>query len=58
MDLAEKTSLNLPYLLIDGLSNWQKTGVYDRVLSGLLKRAAQEGKINLSTRLVDGSFSP
>jgi transposase len=40
------------------LKYWQKIGVFDRVLSGLLKKAAQEGKIDLSAILVDGSFSP
>lgn len=37
---------------------WQNAGVYDRVLSGLLQKAAEEGQIDLSTLLVDGSFSP
>ena len=40
------------------LLRWQKEGVYDRVLSCLLKKAARDGRIDLSTLLIDGSFSP
>ena len=37
---------------------WQKTRVFDRVLRGLLKKAATEGKIDWNRLIVDGSFSP
>ena len=37
---------------------WQKAGVFDRVLTGLLKRAATEGKIDWNRLIGDGSFSP
>ena len=37
---------------------WQKAGVFDRVLTGLLKKAATEGKIDWNRLIGDGSFSP
>ena len=37
---------------------WQKAGIFDRVLTGLLKRAAAEGKIDWDRLIGDGSFSP
>lgn len=40
------------------LIRWYKEGVFDRVLSGLLQKGISGGKIDLSTLLVDGSFSP
>jgi transposase len=40
------------------LMRWYKEGVFDRVLSGLLQKAIQVKKVDLSTLLVDGSFSP
>jgi len=40
------------------LSRWHKEGVFDRVLSGLLRRGISSGKVDLSALLVDGSFSP
>jgi len=40
------------------LSRWYKEGVFNQVLSGLLRKGLSSGKVNLSTLLVDGSFSP
>lgn len=37
---------------------WQKIGVFDRVVEGLLRRAAAEGKIDWNRLIGDGSFSP
>lgn len=39
------------------LVRWQKEGVFDRVLSGLLQDAVKAGKIDLSQLSVDGTFS-
>jgi len=36
----------------------QEAHVYDRVLSGLLQRGFQSGKIDIKQIAVDGSFSP
>ena len=40
------------------MKQFEELGVLDRVLSGLLKKAIQEKKIDLSQVAVDGSFSP
>ena len=40
------------------LTRWYKEGVFDRVLSLLLQRAITAKKVDPSTLLVDGSFSP
>lgn len=37
---------------------WYKEGIFDRVLSNLLQQGVSMGLIDLSTLLVDGSFSP
>jgi transposase len=37
---------------------WQKAGVFDRVVTELLKKAAAEGKIDWNRLIGDGSFSP
>ncbi|MBN1914363.1 MAG: transposase [Parachlamydiales bacterium] len=37
---------------------WYKEGVFDRVLSLLLQRAITAKKVDPSTLLVEGSFSP
>lgn len=37
---------------------WQKIGVFDQVLTGLLRKAAVEGKIDWNRLIGDGSFSP
>jgi len=40
------------------MSKWYKEGIFDRVLSSLLQEGVSQGLIDLSTILVDGSFSP
>ena len=40
------------------IKKFKSYGVLDRVLSALLLKGCQEGKIDLSKLLVDGSFSP
>ncbi len=40
------------------LVRWSKEGIFDRVFSGLLQKAVTSGNVDLSTLLVDGSFSP
>jgi len=40
------------------LKQWSAEGVFDRVMSGLLQIAIQQGKVDLSQLAVDGSFSP
>lgn len=40
------------------LARWYKEGVFDKVLSGLLQYGIQVGIVDLSTLLIDGSFSP
>lgn len=39
------------------LIRWQREGVFDRVISGLLQEAVKQGKIDLSQVIVDGTFS-
>jgi transposase len=39
------------------LIRWQKEGVFDRVISGLLQDAVKEGRVDLSQVIVDGTFS-
>lgn len=40
------------------LKQWSQTGIFDKVMSGLLQFALQQGKIDLAQMAVDGSFSP
>jgi transposase len=40
------------------LKQWSRAGIFDKVMSGLLQVALQQGKIDLSQMAVDGSFSP
>jgi transposase len=40
------------------LKQFQNLGIFDRVLSGLLQKAIEEDKVDLSQIAVDGSFSP
>lgn len=40
------------------LKQWSKSGVFDKVLSGLLQIGIQKGMIDLTQVAVDGSFSP
>ncbi len=37
---------------------WQKIGVFDQVLTYLLRKAAVEGKIDWNRLIGEGSFSP
>ena len=51
---------HLLFMLVDQqlIDGWYKEGVFDRVLRALLEKGISIGKIDLSTLLVDGSFSP
>ena len=40
------------------LKRWQKEGVFEKVLNELTRIAKKNKKVDLSTILVDGSFSP
>jgi transposase len=40
------------------LKRWENDGVFDRVLKGLTRIGIENKKVDLSTILVDGSFSP
>ncbi len=40
------------------IKQWSKSGVFDRVLGGMLELAIQRGLVDLSQLSVDGSFSP
>jgi transposase len=40
------------------LKQLQEAHIYDKVLSGILQRGLQSGKINIDQIVVDGSFSP
>lgn len=40
------------------LKQFEQQWILDRVLSGLLQKGLQEGKIDISQVAVDGSFSP
>ena len=40
------------------LIKWQKIGIFDRVVTGLLRKAACEGLIDWNRLIADGSFSP
>jgi transposase len=40
------------------LTRWQTIGVFDRVVTGLLRKAACEGLIDWNRLVADGSFSP
>ena len=42
----------------DWLKRWSLTGVFDKVMSGLLQLALKRGLIDLSQVASDGSFSP
>ena len=40
------------------LKQWSREGVFDKVMSGLLRVGISQGKIDLSQVAIDGSFSP
>ena len=37
---------------------WQRVGIFERVVTGLLLRAVAEGKVDWNRLIGDGSFSP
>lgn len=40
------------------IKQWSQSGIFDRVLSGMLQLGIKRGLVNLSQMSVDGSFSP
>ena len=59
IDLPRDPSLFVPKSTAhDWLKSWSKTGVFDKVMSGLLQIALSKGKLDLSQLASDGSFSP
>ena len=58
IDLPRDPSLFVPKSTAhDWLKSWSKTGVFDKVMSGLLQIALCKGKLDLSQLASDGSFS-
>ena len=56
---SERSCLFVPGSTAHGwLKRWSKSGVFDKVMSGLLQAALQKGKLDLSQLVADGSFSP
>jgi len=59
IDLPRDLSLFVPRSTAHKwLKQWSKSGVFDRVLSGLLQIGIQKGLVDLAQMSVDGSFSP
>ena len=59
IDLPKDFDLFVPRSTAHGwLKHWSVTGVFDKVMSGLLQVALQKGKLDLSQLASDGSFSP
>lgn len=59
IDLPKDFDLFVPRSTAHGwLKHWSMTGVFDKVMSGLLQVALQKGKLDLSQPASDGSFSP
>jgi transposase len=59
IDLPKDPGLFVPRSTAHGwLKHWSVTGVFDKVMSGLLQIALEKGKIDLSQLAADGSFSP
>jgi transposase len=59
VDLPKNPDLFVPRSTAHGwLKHWSQTGVFDRVMSGLLQEAIDKGLVDLSQLAVDGSFSP
>lgn len=59
VDLPRDFDLFVPKSTAHGwLKTWSVTGVFDKVMSGLLQIALQKGKLDLSQLAADGSFSP
>jgi hypothetical protein len=58
IDLSKDSGLFVPRSTAHGwLKHWSVTGVFDKVMSGLLQIALKKGKIDLSQLAADGSFS-
>lgn len=59
IDLPRDPDFFVPKSTAHGwLKHWSVTGVFDKVMSGLLQIALQKGKLDLSQLASDGSFSP
>lgn len=59
IDLPRDSNLFVPRSTAHGwLKQWSQTGVFDKVMSGLLQVALEKGKLDLSQLATDGSFSP
>ena len=59
IDLPKDFDIFVPRSTAHGwLKHWSVTGVFDKVMSGLLQVALQKGKLDLSQLASDGSFSP
>ena len=59
IDLPSDSNLFVPKSTAHGwLKHWSTTGIFDKVMSGLLQVALQNGKVDLSQLASDGSFSP
>jgi transposase len=59
IDLPRDFHIFVPRSTAHGwLKAWSITGVFDKVMSGLLQAALQQGKLDLSQLAADGSFSP
>ena len=59
IDLPRDFDLFVPRSTAHGwLKHWSTTGVFDKVMSGLLQIALHKGKLDLTQLASDGSFSP
>jgi len=59
IDLPQDPKIFVPRSTAHGwLKHWSATGVFDKVMSGLLQIALERGKIDPSQLASDGSFSP
>lgn len=59
IDLPNDTSYYVPRSTAHKwVKQLSKNGIFDRVLSGLLQKALQQGLIDVDQLAVDGSFSP
>ena len=59
VDLPRNFDIFVPRSTAHGwLKIWSASGIFDKVMSGLLQIALQKGKLDLSQLASDGSFSP
>jgi len=59
IDLPKDPNLFVPKSTAHGwLKAWSENGVFDKVMSGLLQLALEQGRLDLSQLASDGSFSP